>query len=84
MPIQGMPTIGQAIQKLRVKEEILTIWQEYLEKNIDQELDIANKNRTKNKRGEKLIILLGCLCSSLILHDIVFIVAIQALKRKKR
>ena len=52
MPIQGMQTIGQAIQKLRVKEEILTIWQEYLEKNIDQELDIANKNRTKNKRGE--------------------------------
>ena len=45
------PTTGQAIQKLRETEEMLIKKQEYLEKKIDQELDIAKKNGTKNKRG---------------------------------
>ena len=81
---KGMPTTGQAIQKLRETEEKLIKKRKSLEKKIDQELDIAKKNGTKNKRGEKLIILLGCKCSSLNLHDFVVIVAIQALKRKKR
>ena len=69
MPIQGMQTIGQAIQKLRETEEKLIKKRKSLEKKIDQELDIAKKNRAKNRRGEKLIILLGCKCSSLNFHD---------------
>lgn len=47
---KGMPTTGQAIQKLRETEEMLIKKQEFLEKKIDQELDIAKKNGTKNKR----------------------------------
>lgn len=49
---KGMPTTGQAIQKLRETEEMLIKKQEFLEKKIDQELDIAKKNGTKNKRGK--------------------------------
>jgi len=44
------PTTGQAIQKLRETEEMLIKKQEFLEKKIDQELDTAKKNGTKNKR----------------------------------
>lgn len=44
------PTTGQAIQKLRETEEMLIKKQEFLEKKIGQELDIAKKNGTKNKR----------------------------------
>ena len=48
------PTTGQAIQKLRETEEMLIKKQEFLEKKIDQELDTAKKNGTKNKRGKLL------------------------------
>ena len=48
---KGEPTTGQAIQKLRETEEMLIKKQEFLEKKIDQELEIAKKNGTKNKRG---------------------------------
>ena len=48
------PTTGQAIQKLRETEEMLIKKQEFLEKKIDQELDTAKKNGTKNKRGKPL------------------------------
>ena len=51
---KGMPTTGQAIQKLRETEEMLIKKQEFLEKKIEQELDIAKKNGTKNKRGKFL------------------------------
>lgn len=44
------PTTGEAIQKLRETEEMLLKKQEFLEKKIDQELSIAKKNGTKNKR----------------------------------
>jgi len=44
------PTAGQAIQKLRETEEMLVKKQEFLEKKIAQEIDIARKNGTKNKR----------------------------------
>lgn len=44
-------TTGEAIQKLRETEDILNKKQEYLEKNIEKELDIAKKNAQKNKRG---------------------------------
>ena len=78
----NVSTIGQAIGLLRETEEMLITRQRYLEKQIDQKLDIAKKNQAM-QRGEKLIILLGCICSSLILSDFVVIVVIQALKLKK-
>ena len=45
------PSPQEAIQKLRETEEMLTKKQEFLEKKIEQELQIAKKNGTKNKRG---------------------------------
>lgn len=46
------PSPQEAIQKLRETEEMLTKKQEFLEKKIEQELQIAKKNGMKNKRGE--------------------------------
>lgn len=46
------PTTGEAIQKLRETEEMLGKKQEFLEKKIEQELAVARKNGTKNKRGK--------------------------------
>ena len=43
---------GDAIQKLRQTEEMLGKKQEFLEKKIDEELKIAKKNGTSNKRGK--------------------------------
>ena len=45
------PTTGEAIQKLRETEEMLIKKQDFLEKKIEQEIAIARKNGTKNKRG---------------------------------
>lgn len=45
-------TSADAIQKLREVEEMLIKKQEFLEKKVDTEIDIAKKNGTKNKRGE--------------------------------
>lgn len=42
---------GDAIQKLRETEEMLIKKQDFLEKKIEQEISIARKNGTKNKRG---------------------------------
>lgn len=44
-------TTGEAIQNLRETEDILCKKQEVLEKRIEQELETAKKNGTKNKRG---------------------------------
>lgn len=44
---------GEAIQQLRDTENLLMKKQEVLEKKIDQELECAKKNGTKNKRGEE-------------------------------
>lgn len=44
-------TTGEAIQNLRETENMLMKKQEFLEKKIDLELDVARKNGTKNKRG---------------------------------
>lgn len=44
-------TTGEAIQNLRETEEMLIKKQEFLEKKIDQEIVIAKKNGSKNKRG---------------------------------
>lgn len=45
------PSTGEAIQKLRETEEMLLKKQEYLEKKIELELDLAKKNASKNKRA---------------------------------
>ncbi|XP_068160363.1 charged multivesicular body protein 4c [Antennarius striatus] len=47
---RGGPTPQEAINKLRETEEMLTKKQDYLERRIDQEIAIAKKNGTKNKR----------------------------------
>lgn len=46
------PSPQEAIQKLRETEEMLSKKQDFLEKKIEQELQVAKKNGTKNKRGE--------------------------------
>ena len=46
------PTTGEAIQKLRETENMLIKKQEFLETKIQQEIETAKKNGTKNKRGE--------------------------------
>jgi len=45
------PTPQEAIQKIRDVEDLLNKKSTYLEKKIEDELDIARKNGTKNKRG---------------------------------
>ncbi|CAD7092316.1 unnamed protein product [Hermetia illucens] len=45
------PTTGEAIQKLRETENMLIKKQEFLEAKIQQELETAKKNGTKNKRA---------------------------------
>lgn len=47
------PTPQEAIQKIRDVEDLLNKKSQYLEKKIQDELDIARKNGTKNKRGIK-------------------------------
>lgn len=49
---ENAPSTSTAIQNLREVENLLIKKQEMLEKQIDQQLDIAKKNGTKNKRGE--------------------------------
>ncbi|GAA6215079.1 charged multivesicular body protein 4c-like [Lates japonicus] len=48
---RGGPSPQEAIHRLRETEEMLTKKQEYLEKRIEQEIMIAKKNGTKNKRA---------------------------------
>ncbi|KAJ8686179.1 hypothetical protein QAD02_021973 [Eretmocerus hayati] len=45
------PTTAEAIQKLRETEEMLIKKQTFLEGKIDQEIQTAKKNGTKNKRA---------------------------------
>ena len=46
------PTTQEAIQKLRGTEELLQKKSDFLEKKIEQELQMAKKNASKNKRGQ--------------------------------
>lgn len=46
------PTTQEAIQKLRTTEELLQKKSDFLEKKIDQELQMAKKNASKNKRSK--------------------------------
>ncbi|KAM8868780.1 charged multivesicular body protein 4b-like [Synchiropus picturatus] len=48
------PTPQEAIQKLRETEEMMIKKQEFLEKKIDEELALAKKHGTKNKRSALL------------------------------
>lgn len=78
------PSTEDAIQKLRSTEEMLIKKQEFLEKKIEQEVAIAKKNGTTNKRG-KLTLWINMLLFSCIVHFWYwFSAALQALKRKKR
>ncbi|KAJ8681144.1 hypothetical protein QAD02_016931 [Eretmocerus hayati] len=45
------PTTAEAIQKLRETEELLVKKQDFLESKIEQEIQTARKNGTKNKRA---------------------------------
>ena len=45
------PTPQEAIQRIREVEELIGKKSQFLEKKIDDELDVARKNGTKNKRG---------------------------------
>ena len=46
------PTPQEAIQRLRETEEMLQKKSDFLEKKVEQELSLAKKNGTKNKRGD--------------------------------
>ncbi|XP_071958238.1 charged multivesicular body protein 4b-like [Antedon mediterranea] len=48
---EALPSTGDAIQKLRQTEEMLTKKQVFLEKKINQELKIAKEKGTKDKRA---------------------------------
>lgn len=48
---QAAPSTAEAIQKLRETEDMLIKKQEFLETKIDNEVLIAKKNASKNKRG---------------------------------
>lgn len=50
------PSTEEAIQNLRSTEEMLIKKQEFLEKKIEQEVAIAKKNGTTNKRGIRYIV----------------------------
>jgi charged multivesicular body protein 4A/B len=45
------PSTAEAIQKLRETEDMLLKKQEFLETKIENEMSIARKNASKNKRG---------------------------------
>lgn len=45
------PTTAEAIQKLRETEEMLVKKQDFLESKIEQEIQTARKNGSKNRRG---------------------------------
>lgn len=45
------PSPQESIQRLRDTIEMLTKREEYLEKKVEKELQVAKQNATKNKRG---------------------------------
>lgn len=48
---------NEAIQNLRKMEEMLIKKQEFLEQKIDNEIEVAKKNGSKNKRGTVISVL---------------------------
>lgn len=51
---QEQATPQDAIQKLRQTEEMLQKKSDFLEKKIEQEINVAKANASKNKRGKYL------------------------------
>ena len=51
-PKEAEPTPQDAIQRLRQTEEMLTKKSDFLEKKIQDEVQTAKKNGTKNTRGK--------------------------------
>lgn len=49
------PSTSESIQKLRDTENMLLKKQEFLEQKVEQELEIAKKNASTNKRGNYYI-----------------------------
>lgn len=62
------PSTGEAIQKLRETENMLIKKQEFLESKIEEELNIARKNASKNKRGEPFFLYFNEMNDYLQLH----------------
>lgn len=50
---EAAPSTSESIQKLRDTENMLLKKQEFLEQKVEQELEIAKKNASSNKRGKK-------------------------------
>lgn len=50
------PTTSESIQKLRDTENMLLKKQEFLEQKLEQELEIAKKNASTNKRGNSSVL----------------------------
>lgn len=48
------PTTQEAIQKLRSTEDLLQKKSDFLEKKIDNEVELARKNASKNRRGNNI------------------------------
>lgn len=83
------PSTEDAIQKLRSTEEMLIKKQEFLEKKIEQEIAIAKKNGTTNKRGRYSVCILYLrrwthFFQNKSVSYFYWLAALQALKRKKR
>jgi len=55
------PSTAEAIQKLRETEDMLIKKQDFLETKIENEMIIAKKNASKNKRGSIAILAAYCL-----------------------
>lgn len=48
---EAAPSTSESIQKLRDTENMLLKKQEFLEQKVEQELELAKKNASANKRG---------------------------------
>jgi len=57
------PSTAEAIQKLRETEDMLIKKQDFLETKIENEMMVAKKNASKNKRGSITILIACCLSS---------------------
>lgn len=85
---QQAPNPAIAIQKLRETEEMLNKKSEFFEAKIEEQIKIAKKAGTKNKRGTLQSALplstSVCLMTDFFVKLFLWAVALQALKRKKR
>lgn len=66
---EAAPTTSDAIGKLRETEELLTKKQEFLEKQISDQIGIARKKAGKDKRGKSTFNVLSYRFASNFRHD---------------